>query len=316
LLSFINVSGFGLVDAFAGPTPPPISGETNCTDGIDNDGDTQIDCDDFDCILDPACRPTPTPQPPTPTPTPQPTPQVNCCEFVLPQSCISGPGLTLEICSGLDVGELQVFAPGHFCNTEEFCQESPPPGLPCSGDSCEPGDANADGFVNLADLGPIINEFRGTQTAPGNGDCNMDGFTNLADLGCDITLFRGPPGPTPTPTPTPQSTPTPQVNCCEFIDPQVLLFFNCISGPDITLETCSELEEGVFFPGFICDPTQKACKRTPLQVNCCEFLSPQDEFSCKSGPDLTLEICSEQEGFTDFVPGVECGEEGLCELCI
>ncbi|MDA2919887.1 hypothetical protein MYX76_10405, partial [Desulfobacterota bacterium AH_259_B03_O07] len=53
-----------------------------------------------------------------------------------------------------------------------------------------PGDANADGFVNLADLGVIINAFRGTP-APGNGDCNEDGFTNLADLGCVITKFRG-----------------------------------------------------------------------------------------------------------------------------
>ncbi|MDA2920855.1 dockerin type I domain-containing protein, partial [Desulfobacterota bacterium AH_259_B03_O07] len=74
------------------------------------------------------------------------------------------------------------------------------PGGPCSGDSCQPGDANADGFVNLADLGVIINAFRGTP-APGNGDCNGDGFTNLADLGCVITKFRGPPGPTPTPAP-------------------------------------------------------------------------------------------------------------------
>ncbi|MDA2920943.1 hypothetical protein MYX76_15865 [Desulfobacterota bacterium AH_259_B03_O07] len=69
----------------------------------------------------------------------------------------------------------------------------------------EMGDANADGFVNLADLGVIINAFRGTP-APGNGDCNGDTFTNLADLGCVITDFRG--GPTPTPTP-PRPTPTP-----------------------------------------------------------------------------------------------------------
>ncbi|MDA2920449.1 dockerin type I domain-containing protein, partial [Desulfobacterota bacterium AH_259_B03_O07] len=76
----------------------------------------------------------------------------------------------------------------------------PPPGGPCSGTECQPGDANADGLVNLADLGPIINAFRGTP-APGNGDCNGDGFTNLADLGCVINKFRGPTGPTPTPIP-------------------------------------------------------------------------------------------------------------------
>jgi len=65
---------------------------------------------------------------------------------------------------------------------------SPPP--PPDGDVFDPGDANADGFVNLADLGVIIIDFRGIP-APGNGDCNMDGFTNLADLGCVITVFRG-----------------------------------------------------------------------------------------------------------------------------
>lgn len=33
-----------------------ISGETSCADGIDNDGDAQIDCDDIDCVLAPACN--------------------------------------------------------------------------------------------------------------------------------------------------------------------------------------------------------------------------------------------------------------------
>jgi len=33
-----------------------IAGEINCTDGIDNDGDTLIDCEDIDCILAPACN--------------------------------------------------------------------------------------------------------------------------------------------------------------------------------------------------------------------------------------------------------------------
>ncbi|MDA2918524.1 S8 family serine peptidase [Desulfobacterota bacterium AH_259_B03_O07] len=78
-----------------------------------------------------------------------------------------------------------------FGLVDAFAGVPPPPGGPCSGTECEPGDANADGFVNLADLGVIINIFRGNQTGPGNGDCNMDGFTNLADLGCVITNFRG-----------------------------------------------------------------------------------------------------------------------------
>ena len=32
-----------------------LAGEQNCTDGIDNDSDTETDCEDIDCILDPAC---------------------------------------------------------------------------------------------------------------------------------------------------------------------------------------------------------------------------------------------------------------------
>ena len=32
-----------------------LAGETNCSDGLDNDGDTQVDCADIDCILDPDC---------------------------------------------------------------------------------------------------------------------------------------------------------------------------------------------------------------------------------------------------------------------
>ena len=33
----------------------PFSSETSCTDGNDNDCDTAIDCDDSDCLGDPAC---------------------------------------------------------------------------------------------------------------------------------------------------------------------------------------------------------------------------------------------------------------------
>ena len=33
-----------------------LAGELICDDGIDNDGDTDIDCDDIDCILDPVCE--------------------------------------------------------------------------------------------------------------------------------------------------------------------------------------------------------------------------------------------------------------------
>ncbi len=37
------------------PPPPPVK-ETNCTNGTDDDGDTQVDCDDADCAADLACQ--------------------------------------------------------------------------------------------------------------------------------------------------------------------------------------------------------------------------------------------------------------------
>jgi hypothetical protein len=49
-------------------TPPPPPAEDVCDDGVDNDGDGLVDCNDADCAGDPACAPTPTP---TPTPTPR-----------------------------------------------------------------------------------------------------------------------------------------------------------------------------------------------------------------------------------------------------
>jgi len=42
-------------DCFGDPTY--CSTETNCSDGADNDGDTLVDCDDDDCDADPVCRP-------------------------------------------------------------------------------------------------------------------------------------------------------------------------------------------------------------------------------------------------------------------
>jgi len=43
--------------AFAAPPDQTIGVETNCTDRIDNDGDTVVDCGDHDCHDHPACQP-------------------------------------------------------------------------------------------------------------------------------------------------------------------------------------------------------------------------------------------------------------------
>jgi hypothetical protein len=57
-------------------------------------------------------------------------------------------------------------------------------GRPC------PGDFNADGVVDLADLGVLLADF-GCTAGPGNcpGDTNCDGDTDLADLGILLAEF-------------------------------------------------------------------------------------------------------------------------------
>ena len=73
LISFGTIGGCGGGDESNGSIgiEEELAGELNCTDGIDNDGDTEIDCDDIDCILDPAC--TDDEPPPAPGPHPAPT---------------------------------------------------------------------------------------------------------------------------------------------------------------------------------------------------------------------------------------------------
>ena len=47
----IGTSGTGTLDIILGGAPTP----ENCTNGVDDDGDGLIDCEDSDCDLDPAC---------------------------------------------------------------------------------------------------------------------------------------------------------------------------------------------------------------------------------------------------------------------
>ena len=55
LISFGTIGGCGGGDGDGSGNGGELAGEMNCTDGIDNDDDTEIDCADIDCILDPAC---------------------------------------------------------------------------------------------------------------------------------------------------------------------------------------------------------------------------------------------------------------------
>lgn len=50
------------------PPPPKPSVESNCTDGVDEDGDGVTDCADADCQTNPACAPPPPPPAPAAAP--------------------------------------------------------------------------------------------------------------------------------------------------------------------------------------------------------------------------------------------------------
>lgn len=51
------------------PPPPKPTNEMNCADGLDEDGDSAVDCADTDCQANAACKP---PEPPAPVAAPEP----------------------------------------------------------------------------------------------------------------------------------------------------------------------------------------------------------------------------------------------------
>jgi Tol biopolymer transport system component len=52
-----------------------------------------------------------------------------------------------------------------------------------------PGDANADGLINILDVTAILNDILGVSPAPGNGDCNEDGQVNILDVTCVLNII-------------------------------------------------------------------------------------------------------------------------------
>lgn len=55
-MSFALIGGCGGSSDSGGDSDPgELAGELDCNDGEDNDGDNEVDCDDFDCILAPNC---------------------------------------------------------------------------------------------------------------------------------------------------------------------------------------------------------------------------------------------------------------------
>jgi hypothetical protein len=62
----------------------------------------------------------------------------------------------------------------------------------------QPGDANADGEINILDVTATLNDILGIAQAPGNADCNNDGNVNILDVTCVLNVILGN-SPTPTP---------------------------------------------------------------------------------------------------------------------
>jgi Tol biopolymer transport system component len=58
-------------------------------------------------------------------------------------------------------------------------------------DGLIPGDANADGEINILDVTAILNDILGISLAPGNGDCNEDLAVNILDVTCVLNVILG-----------------------------------------------------------------------------------------------------------------------------
>ncbi len=102
----IDNDGDGLVDCSdsdctADPACQPVPVE-NCTDGIDNDGDGLVDCSDSDCTADPAC---------------QPVPVENCTDG------IDNDGDGLVDCSDSDCTADPACQPGFLLSLVEICSD-------------------------------------------------------------------------------------------------------------------------------------------------------------------------------------------------
>lgn len=84
------------------------------------------------------------------------------------------------------IGQPLAHAPktaGQYTITGGFLAIPPAPPLP----PC-PGDSNADGVVNFADLNAVLSDFG--QTGQGlAGDVNADGIVNFADLNLVLSVF-------------------------------------------------------------------------------------------------------------------------------
>jgi subtilisin family serine protease len=58
-----------------------------------------------------------------------------------------------------------------------------------NGGGFAPGDANADGEINILDVTAILNDILAISSAPGSGDCNQDGDVNILDVTCVLNII-------------------------------------------------------------------------------------------------------------------------------
>ncbi|MEW6585030.1 MAG: hypothetical protein AB1442_05390 [Nitrospirota bacterium] len=119
-------------DCSADPACQPVAIETNCSDGIDDDGDGAIDCADSDCAADPLCQPVAT--------------ETNCSDG------IDDDGDGLIDCADSD------------CAADPLCQP-----VATETDCSDESDNDGDGAIDCADSDCAADAACSVSSKPGKG---------------------------------------------------------------------------------------------------------------------------------------------------
>lgn len=177
--SFIKVLGFCFLSLGILATTSVHAADENCSNGVDDDGDFDIDCDDIDCTEDPACETTP--------------PELNCSDGIdnngdgntdcADTTCSAATACQEDCTDGID-NDLN----GDIDCADSACSENPA----CKEIDCADGiDSDNDGATDCADSDCAETAACNDTTDPSNQaendqDQDQDGFTpNQGD--CDDT---------------------------------------------------------------------------------------------------------------------------------
>jgi len=143
--------------------------ETACTDGVDDDRDGNVDCDDYDCDSDPACTETDC----TNGADDDGDGDVDCDDY----DCDSDPACIESNCSdGLDDdGDGEIDCADYDCASEPHCMET----------DCSDGvDDEGDGDVDCDDTDCYSSTECGETMCSDGGDDDGDGRADCDDSEC------------------------------------------------------------------------------------------------------------------------------------